>query len=443
MSETRHDKKNIAVIFGGCSPEYQISLQSASSVIENLDREKYEPILIGISREGKWYLYRGPVENIRQDKWLGQKVGIDIHRSTMRQTTIQSEAACSGSPLAKGDDSATCYPAFISPDRGSHQLLVFGGSSESALHSPCGEKNERNIRLTVTECIHLDAAIPVLHGKNGEDGSVQGLLALADIPLAGCGILASALCMDKDLAHRLAASAGIQVPRALTLKGLTESRSACVASFVEEVGFPLFVKPVKSGSSLGITKVSSPEDMAAAIERALTYDDDVIIEENIDGFEVGCAIIGRHHLTVGEPDEICLEDRPQTSEDKSDGKIAISDGFFDYTEKYTLDHSTIYVPARVSKEKACEIRRSAVAIYRALGCSGFARVDMFLTPSGQLVFNEVNTIPGFTPHSRFPAMMKAAGMDFGTLLDMILTQALEERSPYSGSDSSDPAGEVI
>ena len=154
MSETDHGRKNIAVIFGGCSPEYEISLQSASAIVENLDREKYEPILVGISKEGKWFLYRGSVENIRQDKWL---------------------TSVSDTDAAAGENTGICLPAIIPPDRGDRRLLVFDSSSG-----------------TVTERIYLDAALPVLHGKNGEDGSVQGLLALADIPVAGCGITSSA-----------------------------------------------------------------------------------------------------------------------------------------------------------------------------------------------------------------------------------------------------------
>lgn len=394
MSETDHGRKNIAVIFGGCSPEYEISLQSASAIVENLDREKYEPILVGISKEGKWFLYRGSVENIRQDKWL---------------------TSVSDTDAAAGENTGICLPAIIPPDRGDRRLLVFDSSSG-----------------TVTERIYLDAALPVLHGKNGEDGSVQGLLALADIPVAGCGITSSALCMDKNLAHQLAASCGIQVPRSLMLKGPLEDHIDRLTVFVIETGLPVFVKPVKAGSSLGITKVTSTGDLPSAIETAFIYDDEVIIEECIDGFEVGCAIVGEHHLTVGEPDEICLDCHPQAT-----------GNFFDYVEKYTLDHSTIYVPARVSVEMSRKIRWTAVNIYRALGCSGFARVDMFLTPSGKLVFNEVNTIPGFTQHSRFPAMMKAAGIDFGPLLDMILSQALEKDSMAGHLDGSFTLQEVM
>ena len=338
------DKKNVAVLFGGCSPEYGVSLESASSVIRNLNLTKYEPILIGITREGDWYRYTGPVERIAEDTWY---------------------------------DPACCTPAAVSVSRSCPGILCAGRR------------------------IPIDIALPVLHGKNGEDGTVQGVFALAGIPVAGCGVLASALCMDKDRAHKLAALAGVRVPRAQVLRSPKDP--------VPDIGFPLFVKPVKAGSSFGITKVTEPEQLAPAIEKAFSYDDEVIVEENIPGFEVGCAVLGVDELTVGEVDE-----------------IELSQGFFDFTEKYTLKTSSIHVPARIPREKAEEIRQTAARLYRALGCSGFARVDMFLTPEGEIVFNEINTIPGFTEHSRYPTMMKCAGLSFAQVVERILDEARAE-----------------
>ena len=231
----------------------------------------------------------------------------------------------------------------------------------------------------------------------------------AGIPLVGCGTLSSALCMDKDRAHRLAELAGVRVPRAMVLMDNTAINKAC--AFAENIGFPVFVKPVKAGSSFGVTKVSAPEQLAPAIALAFDYDNRVILEEAIDGFEVGCAVCGRDQLTVGEVDEIELD------------TAACANGFFDYTEKYTLKTSAIHVPARIAAEKAQEIKEAAKRIYRALDCDGFARVDMFLTPAGEIVFNEVNTIPGFTEHSRYPGMMRAAGYGFAEVVDRIIGQA--------------------
>lgn len=345
--------KNIVVIFGGASSEYGVSLESAYAVISNLDKEKYHPVMVGISKQGKWFYFTGDLSKIQKDTW------------------------CSA---------ADCVPAVLSPDRTEHKLLV--------------------LREEGAEEIPIDVVFPVLHGRNGEDGTVQGLVELAGIPLAGCGTLASALCMDKDRAHRLAGLAGVRVPKAMVLANDKEMAKA--EAFAEEVGFPLFVKPVKAGSSYGVTRVEAKEKLAPAIHLAFQYDNQVILEENIDGFEVGCAVLGKDRLITGEVDE-----------------IELSGGFFDFTEKYTLKTSQIHVPARITVKKAEEIKETAKQIYRALDCSGFARVDLFLTPEGGIVFNEVNTIPGFTEHSRYPGMMKAAGHTFGEILDLIIGQAVE------------------
>ena len=346
------DKLKIAIIFGGCSTEYDVSLKSAYSVITHMDAEKYELTLLGITRTGHWYLYNGPYENIDSDTWF---------------------------------NAMYCTRTIISPDREIQGVVVFTDSG--------------------TQTINLDLALPILHGKNGEDGTVQGLLSLAGIPIAGCGILASALCMDKDRAHKLVEAAGIRVPRSFTIRSESEIEMACKEA--EGLGFPLFVKPIKSGSSFGVAKVLSPHELPKAIKTAFEHDNEVIIEENIEGFEVGCAIIGEHKLIVGQLDE-----------------VELSEGFFDYTEKYNLETSKIHVPARIPASKSKEIKEAAILIYLALGCSGFARVDMFLTPGGDIFFNEVNTIPGFTTHSRFPNMLKAAGMTYEQILDEIVKQAV-------------------
>lgn len=354
--------QNVLLLFGGCSSEYEVSLESAASVIHNLDAEQFTPVLVGISREGNWFHYTGDPQRISDDTW---------HM-----------------------DTAHCSPAALSPSRSAHELLVYG---EDAL-----------MRIPV------DVALPILHGRNGEDGTLQGLIELAGIPLAGCGTLASALCMDKDRAHRLVSLAGIRTPRALVLD-MPVFKSSSFATeqaltFAWQVGFPLYVKPVKAGSSYGVSKVTSPEQLESAIESASAYDSQVILEENIPGFEVGCAVLGTQELITGEVDE-----------------IELSGGFFDYTEKYTLKTSAIHVPARITSHKAQEIKLAAKKIYCALGCSGFARVDLFLTPDGEIVFNEVNTIPGFTEHSRYPGMMKATGLTFPQVLTRILSQALQSK----------------
>ncbi len=207
------------------------------------------------------------------------------------------------------------------------------------------------------------------------------------------------------MAHRLAKECGINVPRAFTVTN-PEINQMQLRIWGRELGYPLFVKPLRAGSSFGITKVERAEDLQGAVAHAFEYDSCVILEEMVPGFEVGCAVLGTEELFVGEVDE-----------------IELSEGFFDYTEKYTLKTSSIHVPARIPQEKAKEIQEAAKVIYRGLGCSGFARVDMFLTPEGEIYFNEVNTIPGFTAHSRYPNMMKAAGISFEELLSRILGNA--------------------
>ena len=346
--------KKIAVLFGGCSSEYEVSLQSAYSVITNIDRTKYTPVLIGINRKGNWFLFEGKEDTILNDTWHQQK---------------------------------ECYEAVISMDKRLHGIIVW-----------------KNGREGKAEEIAISAALPMLHGKNGEDGTVQGALELAGIPVIGCNTVSSAVCMDKDMAHRLAKEAGVSVPKSILFSKDNQEKTE---KLIGEIGYPVFVKPLRAGSSFGITKVDKKEDLKEAMELAFSHDELVVVEEMIEGFEVGCAVLGKEELIVGEVDEIQL-----------------SQGFFDYTEKYTLKSSKIFVPARISKEKAEEIKNTGKKIYKALGCSFFARVDMFLTPRGEIYFNEVNTIPGFTEHSRYPGMMKAAGLSLKEVVNRLIEMAV-------------------
>ncbi|NLB29016.1 MAG: D-alanine--D-serine ligase VanG [Clostridiales bacterium] len=345
-------KKTIAILFGGASPEYSVSLESAYAVITHIDTGKYLPVLVGITKQGHWFRYRSDAQNILSDTWCDPK---------------------------------HCAPAFISPCR-----------RNAGLVEPRADK---------TVFTKLDAAFPVMHGCFGEDGTMQGLLELAGIPIVGCGTAASAVCMDKDISHRLAKSSGIEVPRSFVFsKGasLGEMESAA-----QSLGFPVFVKPVRAGSSFGISKVGSVSELSGAADDAFLYDTQILLEETVDGFEVGCAVIGDSELTIGVPDE-----------------IELSNGFFDYKEKYNLITSKIHVPARVTPEMSERIKETAARIYRALGCGGFARVDQFVTPAGRIVFNEVNTVPGFTAHSRFPSMLDAAGLDFAKVVNMLIEAAV-------------------
>ncbi|MCI8356974.1 MAG: D-alanine--D-serine ligase VanG [Lachnospiraceae bacterium] len=343
------DKKRIAVIFGGKSAEYEVSLQSACAVLDNINTDKFHIIPIGITRNGEWYHYTGDKEKIGDNTWF--------------------------------EDGKNLFPVVVSQS--------------------CSVKGFIELDADSYHVIKTDLAFPVLHGKNGEDGTLQGLFELAGIPVVGCDTLSSAVCMDKNRAHKLVSLTGISVPKSVTFR--CSGKEAALKEIEEKLAYPLFVKPVRAGSSFGITRITEKKELDAAVSLAFAYDAEVIVEEEVNGFEAGCAVLGMDALTVGRVDE-----------------IELSGGFFDYTEKYTLKSSKIYMPARIGAEAEKRIQEAAVIIYRALGCSGFARVDMFYTPSGEIIFNEVNTIPGFTDHSRYPNMMKGIGLSFPEMLDRLI-----------------------
>jgi D-alanine---(R)-lactate ligase len=278
-----------------------------------------------------------------------------------------------------------CRPAVLSPDSSVHGLLVL----EQGRY----------------EAISLDLVLPVLHGTLGEDGAIQGLLELSGIPYVGCDVQSSALCMDKSLAYIVAGSAGIATP------------NFCVVTANEDLepdrfDYPVFVKPARSGSSFGVSKVSRKEELLSAVEIARKYDSKVLIEQAVVGSEVGCAILGNDlDLTAGEVD-----------------RISLSHGFFRIHQEdepeIGSENSTITVPADISAESRLLVQETAKAIYRALGCRGLSRVDMFLTDDGKVVLNEVNTLPGMTSYSRYPRMMAAAGLPLAEVIDQVVSLAL-------------------
>lgn len=353
MNKSQQHKPNIAIIFGGRSGEYGVSLQSATAVIKAIDTNKYQPILIGITRAGEWFRFNGDTDKIADDTWYNDN---------------------------------DCVHACILPCSTIHGMLDLDN------HSP----------------LRLDAAMPVMHGKYGEDGTVQGLLELAGIPIIGCTTMSSALCMDKVRSHSVVSAAGIDIPW-----GVVIDSPADIAAALDQAAalrYPLFVKPVRAGSSLGVSCVRSQIELSQAVERAFKIDDQVIIEEMVEGFEVGCAIMGKgNDSIIGEVDE-----------------IELTGDFFDFTEKYTLETAQIHLPARLSEQTTAKVKQTALRIYKALGCSGFARVDMFITPDEQIVFNEVNTIPGFTSHSRYPRMMEAIGYSFATLINHLIEMGVKQ-----------------
>jgi D-alanine---(R)-lactate ligase len=342
-------KLRLAIVFGGCSEEHAISVKSALEVAEALDLEKYEPFYVGITRGGTWKLCDGP------------------------------DAAW---------EEGHCSPAVLSPDRGVHGLLVLGQAGGY-------------------EVIRIDVVFPLLHGKFGEDGAIQGLLELSGIPYVGCDVQSSALCMDKSLAYVVARSTGIATPKFWTVVGRDDAES-------HRYTYPVFVKPARSGSSFGVSKVSRREELATAVDTARQFDSKVLIEEAVVGREVGCAVLGNDlHLIAGEVDH-----------------IALSHGFFRIHQEVRpesgSENATPIVPADISAAERSFVQRTAKAIYRALGCRGLSRVDMFLKEDGTVVLNEVNTLPGMTSYSRYPRMMAAAGMPLSEVLDRVVSLALTE-----------------
>jgi D-alanine---(R)-lactate ligase len=340
------DRPKIGIVFGGGSEEHPISVKSAQEVAEHLDSDKFEPVYIGITKGGAWNLCDGPAAD-----W----------------------------------ETRSCRPAVLSPDRRVHGLLVL----EQGRY----------------ETIRLDVVLPVLHGKFGEDGAIQGLLELAGIPYVGCDIQSSALCMDKSLAYIVARSAGILTPKFWTI-------AAHERADPDRFAYPVFVKPARSGSSFGVTKVHRGADLAGAVETARRYDSKVLIEQAVVGREVGCAILGNGtDLMAGELDEISLSHglfRIHQERDPESGS----------------ENATITVPADIPAATRRHVRETAKAIYRALGCRGLARVDMFVEPDGEVVLNEVNTLPGLTSYSRYPRMMAAAGLSLTEVIDRVVSLAL-------------------
>jgi D-alanine--(R)-lactate ligase len=295
-------------------------------------------------------------------------------------TTSGEWKLCDG-PGANWEGSSS-RPAVLSPDRSVHGLLIL--------------QQERY------EMVRLDVVFSVLHGRLGEDGAIQGLLELSGIPYVGCDIQSSALCMDKSLAYIVASSAGIATPRHWVLTPNVRVDLDCLT-------YPVFVKPARSGSSFGVSKVAGKEELQSAVEAARRYDSKVLIEEAVVGSEVGCAILGeRFGLVAGEVD-----------------RVSLSHGFFRIHQESDpeggSENATFVVPADISAESRTRVQETAKAIYRALGCKGLARVDMFLTQDGTVVLNEINTLPGMTSYSRYPRMMAAAGLPLAEVIDRLVS----------------------
>ena len=351
-------KWNVCVLFGGMSPEHEVSLRSAESVLNNMDPEKYNILPVGITLEGDWILYGGT-----------------------------DYSALPGGAWKEHPDNRR---AAISPVRG-QGLLTFEGD--------CVVRQQ------------IDVVFPVLHGENGEDGAMQGLLQLAGIPYVGPHVSASAVSMDKTLTKLVADQAGVmQAAWHLVRRGdLTTRLDATMDTLEERFSYPMFVKPSGTGSSVGVSKAADREALATALTHAAQYDEKILVEEFIKGREVEVAVMGN--------------DSPMAS---VCGEIDSGADFYDYDAKYITDTSTAYIPARISDQVEERVREAAVRIYSAIGCQGLSRVDFFVTYEDErVVFNEINTLPGFTSISMYPKLFDASGIPYGQLIDELLKLAME------------------
>ena len=351
-------KLNVCILFGGMSPEHEVSLRSAESVLNNIDKEKYNVYPVGIAKDGDWILFKGDdYSMLPAGTWL----------------TFEGNRRCA-----------------ISPIRG-QGLLCFEGD------------------CVVRETI--DVVFPVMHGENCEDGAMQGLLKLAGIPYVGPHVSASAVAMDKTLTKLVMDNAGIpqaawQLVRASELKHHLDQ---IVENLESRFVYPMFVKPAGTGSSVGVSKAADREALVKALEFAGQYDEKILVEEFIRGREVEVAVMGNDNPVAS----IC-------------GEIDSGAEFYDYEAKYVTDTSTSYIPARISEEAQEQVRELAVKGYKAIGCQGLSRVDFFVCYDDErIVFNEINTLPGFTSISMYPKLFAASGIPYAELIDQLLELAME------------------
>jgi D-alanine-D-alanine ligase len=378
-------KLRVGVLFGGRSGEHEISLLSAASVVKALDRDKYEVVPIGITKQGQW------VSQLHAERLLK---GEQVPEETGRHLRAGDPATTPGAAvLAKGES------VIVPPVPHSDSLAPFESTASAVEHS-----------------INVDVIFPVLHGTFGEDGTIQGLLELADIPYVGAGVLGSAVGMDKDVMKRLFAAAGLPIVKHVTvLRSQWEKDPKKVAREVEgKLQYPVFVKPANLGSSVGISKVRERKELGPSIEVAAGYDRKIVIEQGVGGKkqkarELECSVLGN--------------DEPRAS---IAGEIVPSAEFYDYNAKYLDEGSQLIIPAKIKKKQMKELQEMAVGAFQAVDCSGLARVDFLMEPkTGKIYLNEINTMPGFTSISMYPKLWAASGLEYPELIDRLVQLALE------------------
>jgi D-alanine-D-alanine ligase len=354
----------VGVLFGGRSAEHEVSLQSAKNIVEFLDKDKYEILLIGIDRHGNWHLND-------DSKFL-----LDADNPSLIRLPENRQGVA------------------LLPGKGEAQILNL--SERKAVGG-------------------VDVVFPALHGPYGEDGTIQGLLKLADLPFVGAGVTGSAIGMDKDVMKRLLRDAGIPLARFIVLHGKHKVNQSLEKS-INELGFPLFVKPANLGSSVGISKVKEAKQLREAVELAFSYDTKVLIEETIEGIEIECSVLGNDNPIASLP-----------------GRVIPKGEFYSYEAKYIDENGAVLeIPADLDRKTIAKVQKLAVDAFQALCCEGMARVDFFITHRGEILVNEINTIPGFTQISMYPKLWEVSGISYPDLLDRLIDLALErhERDGY-------------
>ncbi|MDF2633559.1 MAG: D-alanine--D-alanine ligase [Pelosinus sp.] len=353
-------KINVALLFGGKSTEHEVSLQSAKNIINAIDKEKYELTLIGIDKKGQWYL-------CDQEDFL-------LNEDNPKEIRMKHSGIAVSFQMGKSTEQLICL----------------------------AEK-------TFTKSI--DVVFPILHGTYGEDGTVQGLFKLANIPFVGPSLLGSGLGMDKDVAKRLLRDAGIPIAKGLTYR-LWEKQRIDFETVVEQLGLPMFVKPANLGSSVGISKVKNKEEFLAAIKEAFSFDNKILIEEYIEGQEIECGILGNEFPIASAV-----------------GGIIPQQEFYSYEAKYIDEKgATIQIPADIPQELVILVQELAIKAFQVLCCEGMARVDFFLTKENKILINEINTIPGFTKISMYPKLWEISGISYKDLIDRLIQLALERNA---------------
>src|SRR5271166_2865581 len=389
-------KVRVGILFGGRSGEHEVSLLSAASVLNAIDKTKYEVVPIGITKDGRWLTAE------HAERLLKGDAGEGAHATQATQLRAGDPEATPGAALLAAGESVVVPPEPARRDAG---LAPF--------------QTDANLRRAADRAINVDVIFPVLHGTFGEDGTIQGLLELADIAYVGAGVLGSSAGMDKDVMKRLFRDARLPIVKHTTvLRGLWRAQPKKARKQIEAtLKYPMFVKPANLGSSVGISKVHDRSELAAAMDNAAHYDRKLVIEESVGGAkgkarEIECSVLGNDHPIASVP-----------------GEIVPSKEFYDYNAKYVDKGSKAIIPAKLPKSKQKEVRRLAIAAFQAVDCAGLARVDFLMDPrSGKMYVNEINTIPGFTSISMYPKLWQATGIPYPELIDRLIQLGLERHA---------------